>query len=312
MRMTAGRRVLSVMAMVLGLTVLAGAGPVGAASPAAPSTWKAIPGTQKTKDRPAAVTHAGKVWVFVRGTDDQLHYTRKTATGWTAWASLPSAFPIKDAPALASFKSKLNVFVRRAKDNHLLRRTWNGSAWSTWSDITFTNGTTTSGPGAAVSGGKLLIAVRRPDDTIWAIQNSGTSWGTWAELPGLGKTDLAPTVSDTPDGALVVVNGVADDFAYDNQSTAGVFSGWDPQDLVYTQAPVALASSATLLYEFVRDLDGKIQARTRGVDWTALVDLGATSASGPAATATTTGTLVFIRNATNKVSWNTIVPEAAQ
>lgn len=300
---------LSVLAVVLGLTVLAGAGPVGAASPAAVSAWKSIPGTQKTKDRPAAVTYGGRTWVFVRGTDDRLHYTRRTASGWAPWARLGSSFAIADAPAVVTFKKRINVIVRRDSDGHVLRRTFDGTRWSSWSDITFTDGTTVAGPGAAVSGGKLLVAIRRADSTIWLIEHSGTAWGAWGEMAGEGLTDMTPAVTDTDSGPLVVVSGYADDYAWDNQAVDGTFGVWVPQDLVYTKDPVAVARWLNVVYQIIRDLDGKIQFRMRGLDWSALSDMGVTSASGPGVTRTGSGVLVVIRNANNKVSWSTITPE---
>ncbi len=132
--------------------------------------WLALGG--RLTSAPAAVSwSAGRIDVFVRGTDYQLWHRAWTAGGWSGWEPLGGI--LTSAPAVASCSAnRIDVFVRGA-DAALWRKSWNGSAWSSWQSM---GGSWNDGPAAACRSGTNTVDLfeRAADNSIWTTSVAGT------------------------------------------------------------------------------------------------------------------------------------------
>ena len=77
-------------------------------------------------------------------------------------------------------------------------------------------GLITSGPSAAVFGGKLRLFVRGTDNGIYVNSFDGSTWSGWSQLPGGGKTPSGPAARPFNDHLFVFVRGT-DDAIYVNR-----------------------------------------------------------------------------------------------
>lgn len=303
-RMLAGRLrgVVAVVGLALALVATIG-GPVAAASPAGWSgTFTTIPGV-KTKDAPAAVVFGGKVWLFVRGTDNQVHLTRWRTSSWGPWATVPGAKTTLSAPAVVVYNNQLNLIIR-ASDDTLLRNRWNGTKWLGWKPIPG-GMTTASAPAAVVFDGGLHLIVRQKNaDTVHESILAAGTWSAWQELNGGGKIDGAPAAATDGDLLMVVGNGVADDFLYDNHRTTSTdWSGWGQNSSSDTPSAAGIGVYLFTLHLFQRNADSSVSMTTwAGSGWSSFQVLDAVvTKSPPDAVQSGTHFWLFFRDTQNLV-----------
>lgn len=296
------RGVLAVVGLAIALVAAIG-GPVAAASPAGwSSTFTPIPGV-KTKSSPAAVVFGGKVWLFVRGTDNQVHLTRWRTIGWAPWTTVPGAKTTRSAPAVVVHDNQLNLIIR-SRDDTLLRNRWNGTKWLGWKAVPG-GMTTASAPAAVVFDGGLHLIVRQKDaDTVHESILAAGSWSAWDMVNGGGKIDGAPAAA-TDGGLLMVVgNGVADDFLYDTHRTASTaWSGWGQNNASDTPSAAGIAVHFLTLYLFQRNADSSVSMSAwAGSGWSSfqVVD-GVVTKSPPDAVQSGTHFWLFFRDTQNLV-----------
>ena len=61
--------------------------------------WSQVPGGGATPDAPGATTYQGRLYVFVRGSDNKIYLNRLTGLGsWTGWGEVPGAGQTPSAP----------------------------------------------------------------------------------------------------------------------------------------------------------------------------------------------------------------------
>jgi hypothetical protein len=148
--------------------------------------WTSLGGV--TWDRPA-ITYtegvAGRVDVFVRGTDDHLYDN--------AWIGFPGAFNgftkvddfrMTSGPGAVSWgPSRIDVFARGYNDN-LFHTWWDGTRWVRGNNWESLGGVLLDGaPGAASSGPQRLeVYVQGTNRALFEKTFDGTSWGAFRQI----------------------------------------------------------------------------------------------------------------------------------
>src|SRR6478735_740974 len=66
--------------------------------------WSQVPGGGATPDAPGATTYQGRLYVFVRGTDNKIYLNRLTgSSAWTGWSEVPGGGFTPSGPAATSY-----------------------------------------------------------------------------------------------------------------------------------------------------------------------------------------------------------------
>jgi hypothetical protein len=84
-----------------------------------------------TFDAPALTTYNNKLYAFVRGTDNGLHFASFNGTTWDGSYSIPGGGLTYNAPAVATYNNKLHVVTRGSTGNGIHYNSFNGS-WAGW------------------------------------------------------------------------------------------------------------------------------------------------------------------------------------
>jgi glucose/arabinose dehydrogenase len=146
-------------------------------APKPPDRWEGPGG--KMRDGPAVTSwSAGRLDVFVRGTDNQLWH-KWWANGWSRWEPLGGV--LASGPAAVAWSvGRLDVVVR-GTDNQLWHKRYQG-AWSGWEPL---GGRTNDAPAVASwSAGRLDVFVRGTDNKLWHRWWTNR-WSRWEPLGGV-------------------------------------------------------------------------------------------------------------------------------
>jgi alpha-galactosidase len=173
--------------------------------------------------QPAAYGSAGgRIDLFVRGTDNAVYTRMFSGGGWGDFQSLGGT--VTDAPTVAFTAPDNWTATARGLDGLI----WTRDAGSGWTSIGAPNGLPTYGrPSAAVdSAGRIHVAVRTSDDSVWErVRSASGSWGSWQSLGGVvGGSPTLVTV-----GSSVYAFALAGDYTgWQNSYDAGSnsWSGW--------------------------------------------------------------------------------------
>jgi hypothetical protein len=79
--------------------------------------WKHAPEAGLTFDAPAVTTYNNKLYAFVRGTDNGLHFASFNGTSWDGSHSVPGGGLTLNAPAVTSYNNKLYLVTRGSTGN---------------------------------------------------------------------------------------------------------------------------------------------------------------------------------------------------
>jgi hypothetical protein len=74
--------------------------------------WSLLPGNGRTPSGPTIVHFKGQLRAFVRGTNNRIYQTRKSAAGWAGWSEVPGNGFTLSEPGAVVFKGELYLFVR--------------------------------------------------------------------------------------------------------------------------------------------------------------------------------------------------------
>lgn len=124
------------------------------------SSWADVPHEGRTPSAPAITRLGNGYFLFVRGTDDGIHYKSLNAdkTQWGAWQRVQGG-ATHTAPAVAQ-----GTLVVRGTDSGLHMNTFSGgSRWDGWQQV---GGATPDAPALAFAGGFTLLVVRGTDDGV--------------------------------------------------------------------------------------------------------------------------------------------------
>ena len=147
--------------------------------------WASLNGVL-TSGPDASSSGAGRLDVFVRGTDNALWHRSEDDGAWSAWESLGGVLT-SDPAAVSGAAGRLDVFVRGI-DNALWHKSYDGG-WSGWESL---GGVLTTGPDVASWGaGRLDVFVRGTDNALWHRSQDGGAWSAWESLGGVLTSDPA-------------------------------------------------------------------------------------------------------------------------
>jgi outer membrane protein assembly factor BamB len=164
---------------------------------------------------------AGRLDVFVRGTDNALYHRGWAGNTWGAWHSLGGVLT-SDPGAVSWGPNRIDVFVR-GSDLALYHRVWNG-VWHDWEPL---GGVLTSGPDVASwSDNRLDVFVRGTDDALYHQVWDGSRWSGWESLGG-GLTSGPSAVSWGPNHIDVFVRGTANGL-WHRVWNGSVWTQWEP------------------------------------------------------------------------------------
>lgn len=182
---------------------------------------------------PAPVATASGLAVFGQGTDNQLWWTRQTATGWTAWEPLGGALTSKPGAAAigGAGGSVIAVFVRGA-DGAVWERDFSAGTWQGWASD---GGRVLAGTGPAAAGitdarGHTFVdvAVAGANRAIYFERRepAGVLSG-WAYAGG--QTTASPALAPVPsgNGSVAFVRGT-NNAGYHNAGGFGAGTTWTP------------------------------------------------------------------------------------
>ncbi|MFI6654390.1 glycoside hydrolase family 27 protein [Streptomyces sp. NPDC050523] len=204
--------------------------------------------------QPAAyASAAGRVDVFVRGTDGRA-YRRVYADGrWGQWESLGGQ--LSDAPSVAFTDPTHWTLFARGADGAVVQR---GPA-TDWSSLGLPGDRQTYGRPSAVvdSQGRVHVAVRTAADDIWTrTRDASGQWSAWSSLGG--TVSGSPTLVAAGDSVLLYARA-ADYTLWQQRYADGAWQGWSKRQ----EFPSAAFDGSL---GAVAGPDGAVDAVFRGVD----------------------------------------------
>jgi hypothetical protein len=145
-----------------------------------------------------------RVDVFARAANGHLlHAWSSGGSAYSGWQDLGGS--ITTAPAVTSLASGTLDVVARGSGDSLVRRRWDGQAWSPFLSV---GGIISAAPAATAdpTAGRVTVFARGRDGTLWNIvlAPSGTARG-WAAVASR-ETWAAPAVSSAGSPVLVTRN----------------------------------------------------------------------------------------------------------
>jgi alpha-galactosidase len=169
--------------------------------------------------QPAAIAGAdGRIDVYVRGLDNAAWQRSYDGKRWGAWNRLGGT--LTDSPTVTAD----GTLYTRGADGQVWTRGTDGS----WSSLGSPDGAAIYGrPGAATSTAGTVVAVRTPDDSVWA--RSRATDGTWSDWTSIGGTvSSSPTL--VANGGKVSLFALASDYTlWQNDRNGTTWAGWSKQ-----------------------------------------------------------------------------------
>ncbi|WP_343222453.1 N,N-dimethylformamidase beta subunit family domain-containing protein [Lysobacter sp. ISL-50] len=244
------------------------------------------PAKQITRNVLERLRSRNRTDVFALGLDNGMYWRSRVGGVWQDWQGLGGGFLF--APAVTSkAANRLSLFAV-GLDSHLYQNLWNGSAWLGWTHLGAPAGRTlTSNPAAISRDGVTTDVFARTsngsDFEIWRLTHDGTSWGSWQSLGGGFKS--GPAVSSWNSQEMTVFAIGLDDALWNNQWTAGTWSGWvslggPGQALVST--PAAVSRGDGKMDVFALGANKQIWQRSHDNGWQPWASRGGVAGQGPA------------------------------
>jgi hypothetical protein len=266
--------------------------------------WSKIGGQLASGTGPAVSSwSAGRLDVFVEGTDGALWHKWWTGTSWSGWESLGGK--LTSSPAATSQGSGLIDVFARGTGGALWYKDWNGAAWSSWHSLGGQIPTGTA-PAAYSSGtGHLDVFVEGTGGALYHKSYTGT-WSGWQSLGG--SLTSSPAATSTSAGVIDVFARGTGGAIWQKTTTngGGSWSNWASLggQLASGTGPAA-CSWGSRLGLFVEGTTGALYQKTWTGSWSGWVNLGGALTSSPAATSPTSGVFdVFVRG-TDGALWET-------
>jgi hypothetical protein len=266
--------------------------------------WSKIGGQLASGTGPAVSSwSAGRLDVFVEGTDGALWHKWWTGTSWSGWESLGGK--LTSSPAATSQGSGLIDVFARGTDGALWYKDWNGAAWSSWHSLGGQIPTGTA-PAAYSSGaGHLDVFVEGTGGALYHKSYTGT-WSSWQSFGG--SLTSSPAATSTSAGVIDVFARGTDGAIWQKTTTngGGSWSAWTSLggQLASGTGPAA-CSQGSHLGLFVEGTTGALYQKTWTGSWSGWINLGGALTSSPAATSPTSGVFdVFVRG-TDGALWET-------
>ena len=266
--------------------------------------WSKIGGQLASGTGPAVSSwSAGRLDVFVEGTDGALWHKWWTGTSWSGWESLGGK--LTSSPAATSQGSGLIDVFARGTGGALWYKDWNGAAWSSWHSLGGQIPTGTA-PAAYSSGtGHLDVFVEGTGGALYHKSYTGT-WSGWQSLGG--SLTSSPAATSTSAGVIDVFARGTGGAIWQKTTTngGGSWSNWASLggQLASGTGPAA-CSWGSRLGLFVEGTSGALYQKTWTGSWSGWVNLGGALTSSPAATSPTSGVFDVFARGTDGALWET-------
>jgi hypothetical protein len=221
---------------------------------------------------PAIAADSSGVYVFGRGLDDVLWYSRNTGGGFSAPAQYGAGITLNSDPIAVSDATGVYVFVR-GLDGGIWYGSFAGGAKQAWQ---YLGGLATSDPAACGTSSGPVVAVRGGGDTVYVRNFQGASPGPDWQAVGNGNLVTSdPALCSGPLGTYLFVrrsgNGIWTS-RYDGSSWPALTGlGGSAQA---TPIAAADASGVSVLYE--GNDTGIWTRRLTGGSWSGEVSIGGT------------------------------------
>lgn len=208
-----------------------------------------IGGTATSK--PAVASRAaGRLDVFVRGTDSALYVRSWNGTTWGGgWTKLDGV--LASAPtAVSRDANHVDVFTR-GTNGQLYTLSWSPSGWGRWATL---GGALTSAPAVASRGSSSLdVYVRGTDDALHVRSWNGAGWGAWTKVGGKLTAPPGAVASDVG-REHVLVRGTNGSLYANTYTTS--WSGFRNVGGALTSGPAAVSQASNEMDVFVKGDDG--------------------------------------------------------
>jgi hypothetical protein len=171
----------------------------------------AIPNAQLDPSGGLSVTVRGaEVDIFVvaaSGAFGDVYRLTWTGSAWTTWQNLagPGLFNVYEISCTSLASANLQCFAR-VSDNHLWKKSWNGTTWGAWTDLGALPSESSSGGLAATTYGSsnLVVYAIGGDGHAYRRYYEGITWSAWLDdgtpstflLRQVGCTALSTTTID--------------------------------------------------------------------------------------------------------------------
>ena len=167
-------------------------------------------------------TYAGTA-TYLSATSNMVNVTVKTGAGeWGAWESLSGQFTASPA-AVSWADGRIDVFGR-GSDNALWHRSYNNSAWSSWTSLSGQLAATTGPSVSSQAAGKLDVFVIGSDNALWQRSYENGTWSDWKSLSG--QLTASPGAVSWGDGRIDVFGRGSDNALWQRSYQNGAWSSW--------------------------------------------------------------------------------------
>ena len=243
----------------------------------------------------ASAHDATGVYVFGRGSGNQIRYNRRVNNAWTGETALSGVSATSDPRAVVDANG-IHLFVR-GSDSALWHGKFVNGAWTGWSSL---GGKFTSNPATASGAAGLFVFARGTDYTLRYNRFSGSAWSGWISLGAAVASD--PTAVVDGSGVSVFVRHTGDTIGFRTFSGGG-FGAW--QNLGgYAQSDPFAVVGPDGLYLLVRGGNGGAWCNRRvGGSWSGFFSLGGSVDSDITAVGDPSGVFAFVHGADNALWW---------
>ncbi len=222
------------------------------------SAWQDIGGNWVSD--PAMAADASGVYVFGRGADDRLWYSRKSGGSFTAPVTLDGN--IDSDPCAVSDPTGTYVFARGADQAFWYRRFVGGSP-GPWTSL---GGTLTSDPVACGTPSGPIVVGRGIDNSVWVryvLGNNGIN--TWQWISGIATSD--PAVCSGPAGTFVIVRGTDHALWYSQYNGLSSWSQFARLGANSLSSPIAISDTSGASVLFIGSDNGLRTFRFANGSW---------------------------------------------
>ena len=227
------------------------------------SVWQRLGGNFVSD--PCTVGDPTGVYVFGRGGDNGLWYSRNAGGGFPAFSSLGGV--IDSDPCAISDPSGVFVFARGGDQGIWFHQVVDGVPGVGGA----LGGTWTSDPAAASTPSGPIVTARGTDNAVWVRYLQGPIT-VWQRIGGVATSD--PAICSGPAGTYVFIRGTDNGIWY-SQYTGG--SSWTPFTAVHGTAvssPVAVSDTSGVWVFYVGSDQGLWTRQFTGGSWSLEQSLG--------------------------------------
>jgi serine/threonine-protein kinase len=149
---------------------------------------------------PRAVALGSATYVFARGSDKNVWYVVRDASGYGSWHRLTGISTDGDPAVVSARAGRIDLFSL-GTDGLLYRRTYDGGVWNAWSQVDERTRFDAAPAAASSAPGRIDLVGRVGGDLVTASL-VGSRWNAWALVPTAGRITSAPALVSRGAGSL--------------------------------------------------------------------------------------------------------------